>query len=157
MQLAPTLADQLRQAFFGKNWTAADLQSVLNDVSYEQATATVPFTTNTIAILTFHIHYYLREVAKALNGGPLEAHDKFSFDAPLLENEADWLAFRQMVLEQAATFAHLVEQIPEARWTQDFADPKYGSYYRNIQGIIEHTYYHCGQIALLKKALQMGQ
>lgn len=153
MQLAPTLAQQLRQVFFGGNWTAADLQAVLKDVSQAQATAQVPFTQNTILVLTFHIHYYLREVAKVLNGGALEAHDKFSFEAPELAQEGDWDAFREMVLQQAEEFAQLVEAISEESWPKDFTAAQYGSYYRNIQGIIEHTHYHLGQIALLKKAI----
>ncbi|HBC04915.1 MAG TPA: DUF1572 domain-containing protein, partial [Aequorivita sp.] len=32
-----------------------------------------------------------------------------------------------------------------------FADEKYGTYQRNIEGMIEHCYYHLGQISLLKK------
>lgn len=153
MQLSTTLANQLRQVFFGGNWTASNVQAVLQDVTLAQATATVFFTSNTIHILLFHSYYYIRETAKVLEGGKLEAHDKYSFEAPELESEADWVAFRQKVLEETERFIQLVEAIPEDQWTKDLADPKYGSYYRNIQGIIEHTHYHLGQIALIKNAL----
>ena len=37
---------------------------------------------------------------------------------------------------------------------ETFADEKYGHYYRNLHGIIEHTHYHLGQIVLIKKLLQ---
>ena len=33
----------------------------------------------------------------------------------------------------------------------DFVDEKYGTYSRNINGILEHSYYHLGQIVLIKK------
>jgi len=32
-----------------------------------------------------------------------------------------------------------------------FVDEKYGTYLRNIEGVIEHCYYHLGQISLIKK------
>ena len=34
-----------------------------------------------------------------------------------------------------------------------FIDGKYGSYLRNIEGIIEHSYYHLGQISLIRKMI----
>ncbi|MEG1022142.1 MAG: hypothetical protein RSE50_11550 [Myroides sp.] len=34
-----------------------------------------------------------------------------------------------------------------------FVDEKYGSYRRNIEAMIEHSYYHLGQIVLIKKML----
>ena len=43
--------------------------------------------------------------------------------------------------------------MPEERFFEDMADPKYGSWYRNIHGIIEHAHYHLGQIVLLKKLI----
>lgn len=38
-----------------------------------------------------------------------------------------------------------------------FIDEKYGSYIRNIEGVIEHSYYHLGQIVLLKKMIVQNQ
>jgi len=34
-----------------------------------------------------------------------------------------------------------------------FVDVKYGSYQRNIEGVIEHSYYHLGQISLVRKMI----
>jgi len=47
----------------------------------------------------------------------------------------------------------LIEQLPEAKLGEIFSEEKYGTYYRNIHGIIEHTHYHLGQIVLIKKIL----
>jgi len=38
--------------------------------------------------------------------------------------------------------------------TDDFTDEKYGTYQRNLIGILEHSYYHLGQIVLIKKLLK---
>jgi hypothetical protein len=34
-----------------------------------------------------------------------------------------------------------------------FEEEKYGIYRRNIEAIIEHSYYHLGQISLIKKLI----
>lgn len=54
----------------------------------------------------------------------------------------------------AENFASLIEQLPESKLDEIFVDEKYGSYYRNFLGIIEHIHYHLGQIVLIKKILQ---
>ncbi|MDQ1090003.1 hypothetical protein QE390_004607 [Siphonobacter sp. SORGH_AS 1065] len=44
--------------------------------------------------------------------------------------------------------------MPEEAWQKTFVDEKYGTYYRNLHGMIEHTHYHLGQIVLIKKILR---
>jgi hypothetical protein len=39
---------------------------------------------------------------------------------------------------------------------QSFVKEEYGSYSRNIEAQIEHSYYHLGQISLLKKLILQG-
>jgi len=53
-------------------------------------------------------------------------------------------------LSDAENMAKLVEQLPEVTLWDNIDDEKYGNFYRNIHGIIEHTHYHLGQIALIK-------
>ena len=36
---------------------------------------------------------------------------------------------------------------------QTFVYEKYGSYLRNIEGVIEHSYYHLGQVSLIRKMI----
>ena len=41
--------------------------------------------------------------------------------------------------------------MPEEELNQVFVDEKYGTFHRNINALIEHGYYHLGQIVLIKK------
>jgi len=86
-----------------------------------------------------------------LQGGPLEGKDELSFAHPSIQSQADWEAILQQTWSEAEAFAQLIEQLPEDILSADFGDPKYGSYYRNLHGIVEHTHYHLGQIVLIKK------
>lgn len=93
-----------------------------------------------------------------LHGEPLTASDKYSFACPPILSQADWEKLLDKTWKDAEKFFSLVEQLPESKLWEDFWDNKYGNYYRNFQGIIEHTHYHLGQIALVKKILlQTGE
>jgi hypothetical protein len=40
---------------------------------------------------------------------------------------------------------------------QPFVDEKYGSYQRNIEGVIEHSYYHLGQVSIIRTMITQHQ
>jgi len=153
MQLITHLAKHFRDVHFGGNWTVSNLNDQLAGVNWEQATVKL-HSFNTIAALVYHIHYFEKVALRVLEGGPLEGSDKRSFDHPPIGSAADWESFLQEVWATAARFAGAIERLPEERLWADFSDSKYGTYYRNIAGIIEHTHYHLGQIALIRKMVQ---
>ncbi|WP_449440607.1 DUF1572 domain-containing protein [Pedobacter steynii] len=152
MSLTVQLAKHLRDVHFGGNWTSSNLKDNLANVTWQQATTQV-HSLNTIATLVYHVNYYISAVLKVFQGAPLDASDKYSFDLPPIQSEKDWNNLRDKAFADAETFTLLIEKLPEHKLWENFADEKYGSYYRNIQGIIEHTHYHLGQIALVKKIL----
>jgi len=152
-QLSAHLSKHLREVFFGGNWTSVNLRDSLANVTWQQA-VTKLHSLNTILALVYHINYYIIAVTKVLQGEPLKASDKFSFDHPVVDSEQDWQNLLDKTSRDAETFAGLVEQLPDSKLWENFEDGKYGNYYRNIQGIIEHTHYHLGQIVLIKKLLQ---
>ena len=149
------IAKHFREIHFGGNWTCSNLKDVLSDVTWQQATTQV-HSFNTIATLTFHVNYFVDAALKVLEGGSLDAHDKFSFSHPPIHSQEDWQKLRDKVWTDAERFAVLVEQMPESKFWEDFTDKNYGNYYRNIHGIIEHMHYHLGQIVLVKKLLLLG-
>jgi uncharacterized damage-inducible protein DinB len=150
MALPQQIAKHFREVFFGGNWTSVNLKESLEDVSLKQAT-TKHGDFNTIATLVFHINYYVMIITKVLEGGALEGNDKLSFDTPLFLSEKEWKDYLENCWKQAHRFSSLVEELPEKKIWENFAGEKYGNYYRNLSGVIEHTHYHLGQIVLLKK------
>ena len=138
--------------FFGGNWTTVNLKDTLADVTWEQATTKV-YSFNTIATLAYHMTYYVTAVLKVLEGRPLDASDKLSFAHPPVTSQEDWLQMQDKMWTEAEQFTAMIEQFPEDKLFNDFTDPKYGNYYRNFNGIIEHTHYHLGQIVLIKKII----
>jgi|SRR5450432_357984 hypothetical protein len=152
MNLTAHIAKQFRDVHFGGNWTASNLRENLADVTWQQA-ATKVYSFNTIAALVYHMNYYVSAVGKVLQGEPLNASDKYSFDHPPILCREDWEKLLDKTWRDAENFAVGIEQLPESKLWEIFADEKYGSYYRNFHGIIEHIHYHLGQIVLIKKII----
>lgn len=152
MILTAQIAKHFREVHFGVNWTWSNLKDNLADVTWEQATTQV-HGLNTIAALVFHIHYFVGVTLKVLQGGPLEGSDKYSFDLPPIQSQEDWENLLAKVWADAETYANLIEQLPEQQLWEVFSQEKYGNYYRNLHGIIEHAHYHLGQIVVIKKIL----
>lgn len=146
------LAKQLKDVYFGGNWTGVNLKDTLADIHWQQAVTKVS-TLNTIASLVFHINYYVDAVIKVLHGEPLKANDQFSFDLKPVNSEDDWQKLVARVFAQAEKLAAGIESLDEQKLFEVFQDQKYGNYYRNISGIIEHAHYHLGQIVLIRKLL----
>lgn len=152
MHTSAQIAKHFREVFFGGNWCTVSLKDTLSDVSREQANTTV-HSLHTITALTYHIGYYVTAVLQVLEGGSLDAHDKYSFDHPEIASEQDWQQLQEKIWQEAEAFATLIAKLPEEVLFQDFTEAKYGIYFRNLVGIIEHTHYHLGQIVLIKKIL----
>lgn len=152
MNVTAQIAKHFRDLHFGGNWTAVNLKATLADVGWQQATTRV-YDFNTIATLVYHTNYYVGVVTKVLAGKPLDAKDKYSFELPPIQSKEDWEKLLEKTWKEAESFAQLIERFPDNRLEETFIHEKYGNYYRNFHGIIEHTHYHLGQIVLIKKIL----
>ncbi len=147
------LAAHIRQVHFGGNWTSVNLKDTLEDVTLEQAISK-PEGFNSIAALVFHMNYFFSVVRRVLKGGLLEGNDRFSFDLPPMKTQKEWEMLVAKMLEEAEEVASLVEELPAERLGQVFRNEKYGTYHRNLLGLVEHTHYHLGQVVIIKKIIQ---
>lgn len=150
MNHSAQIAKHFNDVFNGGNWTWVNLKDTLQDITHEEATATIK-DCNSIAVLTYHISYYIAVQLKVLKGNPLEGSDKDSFNCPPVNSKEDWDSLLVKIWKDADEYKQLVEQLPDDRLHEVFIMEKYGNWYRNLLGLIEHTHYHLGQIVLLKK------
>ncbi len=153
MMLCKQIAKHFRELYSGGNWTFTNVKDTLSDVSWQESNTKV-YSFNTIAAIVFHMNYFVEAAMQVLQGKALEAHDKFSFDVHPILSKEDWDQLVNNTLYNAETFASLLEQIPDSKMWEVFEEDKYGSYYRNMNGIIEHSHYHLGQIVIIKKLIR---
>lgn len=144
-------ASRFREVILNGTWIAnTNFKDQLNGLDWEIATAKVG-SLNTIALLAQHVHYYIKGINNVFKGGALEIKDKYSFVFAPIESQEDWDNFLERFWSDAESFASQLEQMPVEKFHEPFTNEKYGSYLRNIDGMIEHSYYHLGQIVLIRK------
>ena len=151
------LARRLREVLLDGKWIAnTNFKEQITSISWKQAIERVE-NLNTIALLTYHVIYYLKGVLNVFQGGDLEIKDQYSFDMPGILSELDWLNLVNEFIRIAEQFIQHVEQMDDTLLSQPFVKEEYGSYLRNIEGQIEHSYYHLGQVSLIKKLIIQRQ
>ena len=119
------IANRLREVLLSGKWIAnTNFKEQIESVSWEQAIQKID-NLNTIALLTFHINYYLVGILNVFNGGKLEISDKYSFDLPEIKSERDWNTLVNDFLTNSEMFANKVEQMDESMLDKPFTDEKY--------------------------------
>lgn len=153
MNQSQAISEKFQQLFLEKDWvTETSFKSQLSDLSWEDAITKIE-DFNTIAALTFHINYYLGGILSVLKGGDLEIRDRYSFDLPAIQSQEEWQGMLDKLWEDVAAFVEAVVELPEAQLEAVFVKELYGTYRRNIEAMLGHSYYHLGQIVLIKKML----
>ena len=149
-------ANRLREVLTEGDWvTGTNFKAQILTIHWERAVESI-HGLNSVAQLTFHIHYYISGVTKVLQGGGLEISDKYSFDAPEITSEEDWLKLVDQFCEDAEQFILLVDGLTENELQEVFVEEKYSTVERNLDMMIEHCYYHLGQVVLIKKLQELS-
>ena len=145
------LAKRFREVLLdGKFIAFTNVKEQLSVLNMTQATTKIS-SLNTIAALTFHLNYYVQGVLQVFEGGDLTIRDKFSFDMDPITSEEDWIKLRDILFTNAEKFASHIDNMSDEKLDSHFVKEDYGSYHKNIDGMIEHCYYHFGQMVIIKK------
>lgn len=153
MKRTQQMAHRFREVIINGLWIAnTNYKDQLSNVTLKQANTKIG-SLNTIAALTFHVNYYIDGMLNVFEGGALEIKDKYSFDMPPVNSQEGWKKLVTALNTNAEKFAHLIELMPDKKLDEVFVDKKYGTYQRNIEAMIEHSYYHLGQVSLIKKMI----
>ena len=148
------LANRLGEVILSGTWIAnTNIKDQIENLDYTIAKKQVK-SLNTIAIIAQHIHYYVSGIKNVFVNGNLEIRDKFSFDFPPITSQKQWKSFQNLFWKDTEELIEHISHLSESELQNPFVDEKYGNYQRNIDGLIEHTYYHLGQIVLIKKMIE---
>lgn len=153
MKNTTILANRFREVMLNGTWIAnTNYKHELENLDWKIAT-TKTQNLNTISLLSQHIHYYICGIKNVLLGGKLEISDKYSFDFAEINTKETWKNFLAKFWDDSTVLADLIENMSDEKLNDIFVDKKYGTYSRNIDAMIEHSYYHLGQIVLIKKII----
>ncbi|MEM9819681.1 MAG: DUF1572 domain-containing protein, partial [Bacteroidota bacterium] len=113
MKQSQQIANRFREVMLNGKWVAqTNYKDQLSDLNCQQANTRIG-SLNTIALLTFHVDYYIAGLLDVFKGGTLDIRDKYSFDMPPVESEADWHQLRTTMWNNAEQFAQVGERMSD--------------------------------------------
>ena len=148
--MIPHLADQLRRAFEGGAWHGPAVLELLADVDAARAAWKPPGGAHSIWELTLHIGTWLTAADRRVHGDPAKVTDAEDFPPVAARTATAWAEARTKV---AAAFRRLhasILALQPADLPRAVPGHDYDVHFL-LDGAIQHSLYHAGQIALLKK------
>jgi DinB superfamily len=148
------IADQLRRAFAGDPWHGDPLRTLLTGISAEQALARPLPESHCIWELVLHIELYVRIAYEATKGSPMPKLYGTGHDWTVVDrgDAAEWAGAIEQLIQSEELLAAAIEEFPDARLPDTVPGRAYDFYYL-FHGIVQHSLYHGGQIAMLKRAV----
>ena len=150
------IVDQLQRAWDGEAFHGPAVSTLLAGVPARAAFARPLPGVHNIAEIARHIGTWEDVVRRRLGGEVIdELPDDQDWPAAGDSTPAGWDATRRELDERHARLESVVAALPESRLGERVAARDYDVQYM-LHGILQHTLYHAGQIALLKKAAEEG-
>jgi uncharacterized damage-inducible protein DinB len=146
------ISTELRKAFEGDAWHGPSVRDVLGGVSAEQAAAKPIPDAHSIWELALHIAAWVEHSRHAIDGRPLPLQLDTPEDWPRISgtDSVAWEKTLSHIFDSAKDMVNAIERFPPERLTDTVPGRSY-DFRQLFHGIVDHSIYHAGQIALLKK------
>lgn len=145
------IGDQLRRAYEGQAWHGPSLKELLSDVTAEQAAARPIAGAHSIWETVLHISAWEEGVRRRLEGVRAELSTEEDWPPVSDRSEAAWLRALETLEANHLRLREALKGLDDARLNEPIVDGM-SSVYGTLHGVIQHSLYHAGQIALLKRA-----
>ncbi len=150
---AVRVAEQLRNAFTGEPWHGYPILTLTKNIPVELAAAKMVPGAHSIWEIVLHIDIYVRAAIDAIAGTPIPRMwgTEVDWPSPAQFQQELWRKDLLAAMRNAEALAVAVESMPDAKLAETVPGRTYDFYYL-LHGIIQHSLYHAGQIALLTSA-----
>jgi uncharacterized damage-inducible protein DinB len=103
--------------------------------------------------LAAHVEAWERAVLRRLGGDPAAIYDtEEDWSAPADASEEDWRALKARLAETYGALRAAVLELDDAGLDEPVL-PGMSTRYVSLHGAVQHTLYHAGQVALIRKVL----
>ena len=151
MKETERIADQLKRAFYGEAWSGPSVKEVLENVTPEVASMGAVPGAHSIWELVHHIGAWVNIVRRRVNGETFTVTPEMNFPPVADTGEAAWNESLSSLDRAEEELRATILRLPETRLEQS-AVAGGDTCYVLLHGAVQHSLYHAGQIALLKKA-----
>jgi uncharacterized damage-inducible protein DinB len=151
MREAERIAEQMRKMFEGGAWHGPAVLEVLAGVNAKTATARPIPGAHNIWELVLHLSATQDVLLRRLGGERAGLTDEEFWPPTPAATDAEWQRTLEVLKRQDEALRRAVAAFPDER----LGDPLMAGgtpAYDNLHGHVQHSAYHAGQIALLKKA-----
>jgi len=151
------ISDQFQRAFDGEAWHGPSLLSILKGVTAEQAAAHPIPGAHSIWELVLHIGAWENACRPRLEGDRAQLSDEEDWQPISDTSEAAWEQTKQELTETHNRLIAALDSVDGTRLDQPIIDDHetaFSSVYVTLHGGVQHTLYHAGQIAIVKKAIE---
>jgi uncharacterized damage-inducible protein DinB len=157
MRETERIRNQFQHAFEGEAWHGPSVLALLDGVTAEQAAAHPIPGAHSIWELTLHIAAWEDACRRRLQGDPAELSDDENFPPITDTNQAAWESAKTKLIDVHRRLLDAISATDDSRLDQpimESAELRFSSAYVTLHGGVQHTLYHAGQIAILKKAIE---
>ena len=140
---ARRIATQLNRAVNGPAWHGPSLAAAIRGVSPQQAAKRPLRGVHSIWELALHANAWMDIVRQRVEGNPPRVTMAMNWPAVTKTSPREWRRVADDMRRSASRLARTI------RSQKDDALP-----YLALHGVVQHTIYHAGQIAILKKGLK---
>lgn len=150
------IADQLKLAFSGEAWHGPAVEEILLGVTAEQAAARPFNKAHSIWELVLHIAAWLQACRRRLEGDRAQLADAEDWPGVTDTSDKAWIEANSALALARAELGSAIARLDDEKLNQPIIEGM-SSVYVTLHGVIQHTLYHAGQIAILKKAISERQ
>jgi uncharacterized damage-inducible protein DinB len=137
----------------GPAWHGDPIWEILDGISAHQAAARPVAGIHSIWEILMHMKFWEEVVILRLAGQRAGLIEERNFPPVPEVTEAGWHSAREEFRESNRRFREALAKVAGQQLDEKSAAGK-RTFYEEAHGVIEHSVYHAGQIALLKKAVQ---
>ena len=150
------IVDQLKRAFFGEAWHGPAVIEILEGVGAQQAAAHPLAGGHSIWELVLHVTAWTQAASLRLQGDRAQLTGAEDFPPVNEMDERSWDQARESVKQAHDELRSAILLLDDSRLDHPIIEGM-SSIYVTLHGVIQHSLYHAGQIAILKKAFPERQ
>ncbi len=149
---AKRIEDQLQRAVEGSAWHGPALFELLEGLTPDKA-ATARGGTHTIWEILSHISAWLSAARRRIEGEEVSLTHAEDWPAAGTTDEKAWTELRGRLEREYQQLLATLRALPDSALARKVPGKDYSVYFL-LHGVIQHTLYHAGQIALARKVLR---
>lgn len=156
MKEVERIADQLSRAFEGEAWHGPAVMEILDGITAHHAAARPFKSAHNIWEIVLHIAAWESACVRRLHGDRAQLPPQEDWPAVAETSEKSWEQSKKDLRQGYEQLRDAISQLADAQLDRPIVEGL-STVYVTLHGIVQHSLYHAGQIAILKKMVSEGE